>query len=326
MKGNFLIESKIAHIGNTSGVAISLAKEQSKNGLEVEVFVFNQLKHKQFGGTFVGIRPISDWNGRKRLNPFFLWHQLKFALILREFNIWHYHSPYGRLKRRLEQINKGHKYLKHYHGTDLRDRYDSDFCLVSTPDLLQFAPNGIWLPNPLDLEFFSNFRTNDELNYPKTMPDREKVKRLAHYTYFKDPGHEPYYEYYREPLKYLEDKGVSKVIEIYNLPYEEAIRMHSNCDVTIGKIEPLIGWFGKFELEGMALGKPVICYVSDELYEKYRPPVFRTTKDTFKQDLEYLLEDEATRHRLAKEGREYVQKNHDVREIVKKLEYHYQKI
>jgi glycosyltransferase involved in cell wall biosynthesis len=80
-----------------------------------------------------------------------------------------------------------------------------------------------------------------------------------------------------------------------------------------------MGWFGKFELEGMALGKPVICYVSDELYEKYRPPVFRTTKDTFKQDLEYLLEDEATRHQLAKEGREYIRHIHSPKDTIRKI-------
>jgi hypothetical protein len=68
-----------------------------------------------------------------------------------------------------------------------------------------------------------------------------------------------------------------------------------------------------------------MCYVIDELYEKYRPPVFRTTKETFRQDLEYLLEDESTREQLAKQGIEYVKRNHDVREITKKLERVYEK-
>ena len=26
------------------------------------------------------------------------------------------------------------------------------FCLVSTPDLLQYAPNGKWLPNAIDVD------------------------------------------------------------------------------------------------------------------------------------------------------------------------------
>ena len=68
----------------------------------------------------------------------------------------------------------------------------------------------------------------------------------------------------------------------------------------MGKILPTIGWIGRFELEGMALGKPVIAYVSDELYEKYRPPVHRTTPETLKQDLEYLIEKSDYREQLAK--------------------------
>jgi len=77
-----------------------------------------------------------------------------------------------------------------------------------------------------------------------------------------------------------------------------------------------VGWFGKFELEGMALGKPVIAYVSDEMYEKYKPPIYRTTKDTFKRDLENLLEDRTTMEALSREGPKYVQNNHSLETVV----------
>jgi hypothetical protein len=41
----------------------------------------------------------------------------------------------------------------------------------------------------------------------------------------------------------------------------------SSSDIVIGKILPNVGWFGKLELEGMEVPKPVISYVSDELYD-----------------------------------------------------------
>ncbi|MGA9151493.1 MAG: glycosyltransferase [Candidatus Nitrosopolaris sp.] len=91
----------------------------------------------------------------------------------------------------------------------------------------------------------------------------------------------------------------------------------ANCDVAVGKLLPDVGWFGKFELEGMALGKPVIAYVHDELYEKYRPPIYRTTENTFKRDLRSLLDDNTERERLAKEGQIYIKKFHSVENIVK---------
>jgi len=41
----------------------------------------------------------------------------------------------------------------------------------------------------------------------------------------------------------------------------------SSSDIVIGKILPNVGWFGKLELEGMEVPKPVISYISDELYD-----------------------------------------------------------
>jgi hypothetical protein len=48
---------------------------------------------------------------------------------------------------------------------------------------------------------------------------------------------------------------------------------------------PEMGWFSTFELAGMVLEILDIAYVSNKLYEKYKPPIYRTTKDTFEKDL-----------------------------------------
>jgi glycosyltransferase involved in cell wall biosynthesis len=89
---------------------------------------------------------------------------------------------------------------------------------------------------------------------------------------------------------------------------------------------PTIGWIGRFELEAMALAKPVIAYVSDELYAKYRPPVHRTTPETLKQDLEYLIEDSDYREQLAKSGLLYATKYHSPESITVQLDNWYKKL
>ena len=86
---------------------------------------------------------------------------------------------------------------------------------------------------------------------------------------------------------------------------------------------PDVGWFGKFELEGMAMGIPVIGYVADHLYEKLKPPIFLTTKNTFKNDLQSLLEDSTQRESLAKRGLEYVKQNHSSSVVAKMVEDSY---
>ena len=101
------------------------------------------------------------------------------------------------------------------------------------------------------------------------------------------------------------------------------MQMIQRSDIVIGKIMPAVGWFGKFELEGMALRKPVIAYVSDYLYEKYRPPIYRTTKETLKEDLIKLMEDEQEINRLSNEGYEYVRKNHSIENIITSLNKYY---
>jgi hypothetical protein len=74
----------------------------------------------------------------------------------------------------------------------------------------------------------------------------------------------------------------------------------------------------------MALGKPVIAYVSNELYEKYKPPLYRTTKDTFRQDLESLLEDNTEKDRLSTEGPKYVKKYHSMENTVESVQKSYE--
>ena len=87
-----------------------------------------------------------------------------------------------------------------------------------------------------------------------------------------------------------------------------------------------MGWIGRLELEAMALGKPVIAYVSDELYEKYKPPVFRTSEKSFQSDLKYLLEDTNTQNKLVKLGFDYVKENHSVHNVSNLLDKYYASI
>ena len=76
----------------------------------------------------------------------------------------------------------------------------------------------------------------------------------------------------------------------------------------------------------MSLGKPIITYVSDELYDKYKPPVYRTTKDTFENDLVTLINDQLERSKLSRAGLEYVRKYHSTKQVVNTLEKYYDQL
>jgi glycosyltransferase involved in cell wall biosynthesis len=289
---------KIAHINNTSGIASSIAERQRREGHQVDVFVFNDRIFRQFGGTKLNYwSPLDRW---------------KLFRNLKGYDVWHYHYPYGSLKRSLEKRKTDRIYLKHYHGNDLRGRQEEDFCLVSTPDLLKYAPNGRWLPTPIDLEEISVMR--EEFGSSNKNENQEnKILKVAHYPYYKNYSS---LDSYSDALSRLQKEQKCEIINILNQSHSQALRIMASSDVIIGKILPNVGWFGKFELEGMALGKPVIAYVSEELYEKYKPPIYRTTKDTFKRDLETFVEDRFEREGLSHEGPRYVRNNHSLESVV----------
>jgi hypothetical protein len=290
---------KIAHINNTSGIASIIAEQQRREGHKVDVFVFNDTIFKQFGGSKLNYwSPVDRW---------------KLFRKLRHYDVWHYHYPYGSLRKSLEKRNTDKIYLKHYHGNDLRGRQEEDFCLVSTPDLLKYAPNGRWLPIPIDLKEIG--ATSEELSSSGDKEKQEhKIIKVAHYPYYKNYSA---FDYYSDALSRLQNEEKCEIINILQQPHLEALRIMATSDVIIGKILPDVGWFGKFELEGMALGKPVIAYVSEQLYEKYKPPIYRTTKETFEKDLEAFIEDRFERERLSHEGQKYVRNNHSLASVVK---------
>jgi hypothetical protein len=104
------------------------------------------------------------------------------------------------------------------------------------------------------------------------------------------------------------------------MEYSKALELVSQCDIVMGKILPSVGWFGRFELEGMALGKPAVAFVSDELYEKHHPPVHRTTKETLKQDLEALISDHAKQKQLSASGVDYIANMHSTQNVCELLD------
>jgi hypothetical protein len=266
--------------------------------------------HRQYGGTMINYSKFTAFRGEKKIHPLWWLDRGKMYGILQRSEVWHYHYPYGRLKKDVESRSSGHKLIKHYHGDDIRGKHDDDYCLVATPDLLEYAPNGFWAPNPVDVEIISH---HIKLAEPREVP------WVAHYPHYKNYGSELYPNHY-QALYELEREGKCRVVEVLRMEYSKALEVVSQCDIVMGKILPSVGWFGRFELEGMALGKPVIAFVSDELYERHRPPVHRTTKESLKDDLEALIRDHARQKQLASAGCGYVAEMHNTRRVCQLLE------
>lgn len=307
----------IAHIGTIGGVSVSLAAEQRRRGHTVTAaFCFDDMLHRQYGGMMINYSKFTAFRGEKKIHPLWWLDRRRMYGILEKSDIWHYHYPYGALKEDIESRAKGHRLVRHYHGDDIRGKRDDGYCLVATPDLLAYAPNGVWVPNPVDVDSIARFRKPFEPG---------EVPKVAHYPHYKNYGADLCPNYYNA-LYEVEEEGKCKVVEVLRMEYSKALELVSQCDIVMGKILPTIGWFGRFELEGMALGKPVVAFVSDELYEKHRPPVHRTTKETLKQDLEALIGDHARQRQLSAAGAGYVAEMHSTQNVCRTLDRCYERI
>jgi len=79
------------------------------------------------------------------------------------------------------------------------------------------------------------------------------------------------------------------------------------------------GVYGMFAIEGMALGKPVMCYLRPDLYELYSHyswakecPVVNTPLNRIKENLVWLLDHTNERERIGLAGRHFVEQHHSI--------------
>ena len=106
---------------------------------------------------------------------------------------------------------------------------------------------------------------------------------------------------------------------VQGVSHEEAVKIYAKADLIIDQI--LTGSYGLFCIEAMAMGKPVICYISDFMKEKYPKdlPVISANPDNIKETIKNFLTNRDSAEDLRNKGRSYVEKYHDMNLICSEL-------
>jgi hypothetical protein len=101
--------------------------------------------------------------------------------------------------------------------------------------------------------------------------------------------------------------------------HEHATERTRQADVVVDQLN--IGWYGGYSVEAMSLGRPVLCHIreedpgdnpwGDEL------PIIRTTAQTLCDDLRALIGDPERMRMAASEGRSFVERHHDPRQVAR---------
>jgi len=199
------------------------------------------------------------------------------------------------------------------------ERY-ADAIFVSTPDLLEFVPGALFLPQPIDLEAFARV-TNETCRGRYSLTEKRRV-RIAH-----APSNQSMKgtKYLLQAIEALQKKGLSVDLDlIEGKSYRETIRICAMADIVVDQL--LIGAYGQFSVEMMALGKPVVCYIREDLLEHYPPglPIISATPENIDTVLNELIENREEWTKRGSQGEDYVKHNHDSIVIAQRLIAYYQ--
>lgn len=109
-------------------------------------------------------------------------------------------------------------------------------------------------------------------------------------------------------------------IEMTNQPRKVNLETVASCDIFVDQL--IVGGYGMAATEAMSMGKPVCCYLLENLYEYGLPktcPIVNTNPDNLMEQLEELILHPEKRHSIGKASREYVEKYHDADKVGEEL-------
>lgn len=336
------MDKRVLIAGNEIGGQMQLLAETlRKKGVDAASIAFN-IDFRQFHNDY-RINP-SGWNGTAKRISFF-WKALRYYDVFHFFwgisllAIWRFHLidlPILKLF--------GKKIIIHFRGTDIvninyydylielakgnipevippKSRPDqkkklkiwlkyADIVLVSTPDLLFTSNNAILSPQAINLEEWNPDKIEE-----RRVSENNMIKIVHAPTRRNTKGT----EFILNTITELRNEGyLIELILVENKPFKEMQSIFAQCDLGIDQL--LHGWYGKVSVELMALGKPVVCYISEEFDHVYPDlPLIKASTSTLRDTLISLIHDATIRKEAGMKGIAYVRKYHDVQQIADTL-------
>lgn len=189
----------------------------------------------------------------------------------------------------------------------------------SMGDMIEYTPGSYndlyyW---PIELE-----KDKYQVSYPSVESDRPIV--VAH-----APNHRGFKgtHYLIEAVEALKQDGIDiELCLIEKIPNEQALQIYRTADIIFDQC--MIGFHGYFALEGMAMGKPVVCFIrkpENYLIKHEECPIINTSITSLKNDLRRLATNRLLLHETGKAGRRYIESNYSLRAFADRLHNAYTK-
>ena len=264
---------KILHLNNPAQVATNLVRAQRELGIDANLAVTSTKGwHTNFDHNLSEI-DTSSIKGKMDVGK-------KLYDLIKECDILHYHGQavsQGYRDLVMWSGIMGKPVILHHHGSEIRNKDYPKFAsnlvkyrYVSTPDLLEFVPEAEWLPNPVNLKGlkYSEIDITGPLKILHAPTDRDVKNTKA----------------VEEAILQVKEEGLDiQFTIIEDIKHSELLEQISKHDLVIDWLNPDYGIYGVFSIESMALGRPVICSLTDSLYEKYDLPIISINPNDYQE-------------------------------------------
>ena len=179
---------------------------------------------------------------------------------------------------------------------------------VSTPDLLDYVPQGHWLPLVIDTSVWT----------PQAPPLDRPVPVVVHApsnTALKGTGP------VESALLPLAERGLIEYRRIQGVPPSKIGAMLADADVVIDQM--LAGSYGVLACESMALGRVVLGYLGSVRDYVGDVPMLEATPDSLGDVIATILEDREGTRAAAAAGPAFIAEYHDGRRAASVLQQHF---
>jgi hypothetical protein len=106
------------------------------------------------------------------------------------------------------------------------------------------------------------------------------------------------------------------------IPNDEIKKEMESVDIVADQL--IVGWYAMFALEAMAMEKPVLCYIREDLENLYvcsnlieegELPLVKCTPLTVKETIRHLIENPASLEEIGRRSRQFVIKHHSIEAV-----------
>jgi glycosyltransferase involved in cell wall biosynthesis len=144
--------------------------------------------------------------------------------------------------------------------------------------------------------------------------------------------HAPNHRHYKgtrfliDAISALQSDGCNVALDLVEgIPTEAAREIYRRADIVADQF--LIGAYALLSIEGMALGKPVVCYLNERFYAAHPEwrecPIVSANPDELADTLRALVFEPERRRELGARGPAYVRKFHSLVSVGKDLDHWY---